>query len=97
MNELEIAEIPYPTGTVRYRYGRYLASDGTRWIRHGEFRSYHEDGALASEGRYEHGSEHGLWRDFHANGQIAAEGQYVNGVEAAGWRYWGEDGGEEVQ
>ncbi len=94
VNDLEIAEIPYPTGVVKHRYSRYLATDGSRWVRHGLFRSYHEDGTLASEGSYEHGLETGLWRDFFPSGQLAAEGYYVAGQEADGWRFWKESGAE---
>ena len=54
MVDLQIAEIPYPSGAVRFRYSRYLATDGSAWVRHGLFCSYHEDGSLASQGSYEH-------------------------------------------
>ena len=59
MPDLIIAEIPYDTGEVRLRYARYLSDDGTRWIRHGLFRSYHLNGNLASEGTYLDGAEEG--------------------------------------
>ncbi|ALM85393.1 toxin-antitoxin system YwqK family antitoxin [Bordetella sp. N] len=93
-NELNIAEIPHENGIVRYRYSRYLSADGKKWIRHGLFRAFHEDGTLASEGTYVDGVEHGLWRDFHANGKPAAEGNYENGQEAAGWKFWNDQGVE---
>jgi len=92
MHDLHLAEIPFPSGAVRFRYSRYLLSDGSAWVRHGLFRAYHENGTLASEGDYMHGKEHGQWRDYHANGQLAAEGQYVDGVEVGVWRYWTEEG-----
>lgn len=92
MNELNIAVIPHPSGVTRYQYSRYLSEDGSKWVRHGLFRAFHENGALASEGNYEHGVENGLWRDFHENGQIAAEGDYFNGVEAGEWKYWDMNG-----
>ncbi len=89
VTDLNVAEIPFENGTVRYRYSRYLADDGQRWIRHGLFRAYATDGTLASEGHYEHGLEHGLWRDYHESGQLAAEGHYDQGREVAEtWRYW---------
>ena len=71
-----------------------MAPDGTRWIRHGLFVTYHENGAVSSEGNYVHGVENGLWRDYHPNGQLAAEGGYVNGQETGVWRFWGEDGSQ---
>jgi antitoxin component YwqK of YwqJK toxin-antitoxin module len=95
MEPLQIAQIPYQSGQVQMRYFRYLAEDGTKWIRHGLFRAYHEDGTLASEGEYDHGKESGLWRDFHPNGQLAAEGHYDNGVEVGPWRYWDAAGNPE--
>lgn len=92
MADLQIAEIPYPSGTIRFRYSRYLAADGSTWIRHGLFRAYHENGSLASEGTYEHGKESGAWRDYHPNGQLAAAGAYASGVESGAWQYWSANG-----
>lgn len=92
MSDLNIAEIPYETGEIHFRYARYLSDDGSRWIRHGLFRAYHLNGNLASEGNYIDGAEHGQWRDYHENGQLAAEGLYENGKEAGQWLFWNEDG-----
>ncbi|WP_426399489.1 toxin-antitoxin system YwqK family antitoxin [Ralstonia sp. R-29] len=96
MADLEIAEIFYESGALRYRYARYLAADGSRWVRHGLFVSYQEDGTVASEGTYEHGVEHGLWKDFHPNGQLAARGNYDHGAEVGDWQYWGTEGQSET-
>ncbi len=95
MLHLEIAEIPYESGGLRFRYARYLAEDGSKWIRHGLFEAYHENGTLASTGTYSHGNEQGLWRDFHDNAQLAAEGHYEGGVEIGTWSYWSPDGHKE--
>jgi antitoxin component YwqK of YwqJK toxin-antitoxin module len=92
MSDLQIAEIPYPSGSVYFRYSRYLSADESRWIRHGFFQAYHENGALASEGHYEHGREHGPWTDFYDNGQLAAEGVYNQGTQSGVWRYWSASG-----
>ncbi|WP_431259359.1 toxin-antitoxin system YwqK family antitoxin [Roseateles chitinivorans] len=94
-SHLDIAEIPHESGSIRYRYSRVMAPDKTRWIRHGLFVAYHEDGAIASEGRYVDGEEDGVWRDFHSNGQRASEGQYRAGREVGLWRFWAPDGSEE--
>src|SRR5262249_54685499 len=94
-NVLDIAEIPYESGAVRFRYSRYMSADGTRWVRHGLFVAYREDGKVASEGQYVDGLEQGTWRDFHENGQLASEGCYVNGKEHGYWRFWAPDGTEE--
>lgn len=90
--DLNLAEILYDTGEVRYRYSRHLAADGKRWIRHGLFRAYHKNGNLASEGHYQQGTEEGLWRDYHENGRIAAEGYYEGGQEVGAWKHWNDRG-----
>ena len=90
--DLNIAEIPYETGEIKFRYSRYLSEDGARWVRHGLFRAYHMNGTLASEGEYIDGLEQGLWRDYHENGQLAAEGYYEKGEEVGEWRFWHPDG-----
>jgi antitoxin component YwqK of YwqJK toxin-antitoxin module len=96
MADLEIAEIYYESGAVKYRYSRYLASDGSRWIRHGLFVAYGENGTVVSEGNYDHGVEHGPWKDFHPNGSIAASGNYDQGNEVGTWTYWNADGQPET-
>lgn len=92
MNDLEIAEIPFASGQIRFRYARYLSSDGSRWIRHGLFVAYHRNGTVASEGQFADGAEQGIWRDFHENGQLAAEGAYEKGQQVGHWRFWDADG-----
>ena len=95
MSDLHIAEIPYESGAIRFRYSRYMSADGSTWIRHGLFRAYHEDGSLASEGNYEHGHEHGRWHDYHPNGQLAASGDFAHGAVIGAWQYWLPDGSHE--
>ena len=88
MSDLDIAEIFYETGALRFRYARFMSEDGTRWIRHGLFRACHPNGTLASEGYYVDGREHGAWRDYHENGRLAAEGCFESGRQVGEWRYW---------
>ncbi len=95
--DLNIVEVPFESGAIRHRFAVILSDDGTRWIRHGLFVAYSEDGIVVSEGNYVRGQEHGLWRDFHPNGRIAAEGRYENGQEDGVWRFWDEHGNEEAQ
>ncbi|TKC80194.1 hypothetical protein FAZ69_29510 [Trinickia terrae] len=96
MADLEIAEVFHESGSLRFRYTRYLVPDGSRWIRHGLFVAYQENGAIASEGTYEHGLEHGPWKDFHPNGQLAALGRYDRGIEIEPWQHWDADGRPEI-
>ena len=93
--DLHIAEIPYESGAVKFRYARVMSPDKTRWIRHGLFVAYHENGKVMSEGQYVDGLEDGQWRDFHPDGQPAAEGHYREGKEVGVWRFWKPDGTEE--
>ncbi|WP_295521724.1 hypothetical protein [uncultured Pseudacidovorax sp.] len=79
--DLNIAEIPHESGAIKFRYARVLAPDRTRWIRHGVFVEYHEDGTVASEGQYVDGKEDGFWRDIPPNGHPAAEGHHRAGQE----------------
>lgn len=81
MADFEIAEILYENGAVKYRYSWYLASDGSRWIRHGLFVAYRENGTVVSEGNYDRGVEHGPWTDSHPGRSIAASGNYDQGNE----------------
>jgi len=90
--ELNIAEILYESGAVRFRYTRILASDGARWIRHGLFVEYSQDGTIVSEGHYLNDKENGPWRDYHLNGKPASEGSYLEGREVGIWRFWNAEG-----
>lgn len=92
MADLNTVKILHESGIIRFHYSRYASADGSRWIRHGLFFAYHENGSLASEGSYEHGKEHGMWRDYHLNGQLAAEGEYMHGKKTGFWRFWSASG-----
>ena len=92
---LHIAEIPYASGAIRFRYARIMSPDGTRWIRHGLFVEYSEAGVIVAEGQYVNGGENGLWREFYPNGSPAAEGEYQSGREIGLWRFWAADGSPE--
>jgi antitoxin component YwqK of YwqJK toxin-antitoxin module len=95
MDELHIAEVPFPSGAVKFRYSRVLSTDGKSWIRHGRFASYHENGQLASEVNYENGLEHGPSVEYYENGQVSSRGQYTQGKESGTWSFWAPDGQRE--
>lgn len=94
--ELNIAEILYDTGELKFRYARVVNEDGSRWIRNGLFCEYHQNGQVISEGIYVNGKEQGLWRDYYPDGKLATEGYYEHGVEVGEWKYW-DDGGVQIQ
>lgn len=89
--ELQLAEVFYTTGEIRFRYSRYKTPTG-EWVRHGLFLAYHPSGIVACMGQYTDGFETGQWSDYHPNGQRSAEGLYVLGQEVGQWRFWSEDG-----
>lgn len=92
---LHIAEITNGAGQIVARYSHYLASDGSRWVRHGPYVAYHANGQVASDVTYEHGLAEGLGRDYYEDKQLAAERQYRSGKEEGTWRFWARDGKEE--
>lgn len=92
--DLNIAEIFYDTGEIKFRYARKKSEDGKFWIREGLFCEYHRNGNVISEGNYVNGKEQGLWHDFYPDGQLAAEGLYAEGEEVGVWKYWNPDGTE---
>lgn len=94
---LYIAEVPYETGEVHFRYSRKISDDGTRWIRDGLFTEYYKNGNVASTGLYDNGFENGHWMDYHENGKIAAEGDFKNGKEFGKWSYYDENGNLEEE
>lgn len=46
VNILNIKEIFYEHGKIKFRYSRYLSADGTKWIRHGLFYASYENGNI---------------------------------------------------
>src|SRR5262245_25011064 len=92
---LLVAEIPYASGAIHFRFTYYLSPDRKRWIRHGQFCELYENGTVASEGLYEDGLQQGPWRDYHENGQVAGEGHFVDGVEDGVWQFWTARGKED--
>jgi antitoxin component YwqK of YwqJK toxin-antitoxin module len=92
---LHIAEIPYETGELRFRFARRRSRDGQAWIREGLFQEFFRNGRLASEGLFKDDREDGHWREFYENGELAAEGDYRDGKEQGRWLYWDEDGNPE--
>ncbi len=84
---MHLAEIPYETGELRFRYTRMLSDDCTRWIRHGLFCGYHRNGTVISEGHYALGCEGVVWRDFDETGAPPTEGHCFDGAETGEWRF----------
>ena len=91
----QVVDLILDSGELAEEFSRYLNEDGTKWVRHGVYQSFHKNKKVSSEGSFIHGKENGIWQDFYDNGQLAAEGKYFEGKEVGLWRYWNESGQEE--
>ncbi len=60
--------------------------------RHGPWRTWHQDGALAEERHYRHGRAHGPFRSDWPSGGVAEEGRYEDGERSDEWRVYDVDG-----
>lgn len=89
---LDVVCYPNGKGGTLCRFSRYFSADGNRWVRHGRFVQYHDNGRVATEGDYQDGLEVDVWQDYHPNGQLAAEGMYGSGKEIGYWWFWNENG-----
>lgn len=92
MADLEITETCHENGSIKYRYSRYFAPDGSRSIRHGLFVAYSDNGTVVSEGTSVHGVEHDPWKEYHPNSRIVASVNYDRGAEISTRIYWNADG-----
>lgn len=92
---LDIAEIPYETGELKFRYSRRMSADSEKWVRDGLFQSFYVNGQISSEGHYRDGHEDGIWSSYHENGQLAWRGVYCDGQEAGDWDFWDINGQSE--
>ena len=52
------------------------------------YRTWHSNGQLSSEGKYENGEKVGVWKGWFSNGQLAVEGEYENREEVGIQRMW---------
>jgi hypothetical protein len=92
LREHQVVELVDSEGRRIALYSRYLAPDGTRWVRHGLYQAFYPSGGLKSEGTYSHGTTDGSWRDLYENGVVAAQGWYEGGEHVGTWRYWNTEG-----
>lgn len=82
-----IREIQYHPNGVKSMEGPL--KDG---LRHGEWKSWYEDGSLWSVGSFVNGLRHGKGIVYHPNGKKFIEGAYIHGERSGKWMWWDEDG-----
>lgn len=64
--------------------------DGNLW---GEFKDYHPNGVLASEGAYdEFGKQTGEWSTYYADSIMESSGRFQRGRKVGQWRYYHDNG-----
>jgi len=71
--------------------------DGEEWVREGEWRAWHENGAEHEIGAYRAGREQGPWQWFYDNGLPMAEGTFDEGRRVGHWRFWYENGSLQME
>ena len=57
-----------------------------------EWKNYHDNGQLSSEGKYINGKLLGEWKFYYENGQLKQEGKYVNGKYEGEWKSYHDNG-----
>ncbi len=79
--DYDTVQTVWPNGHLQEWYTRASFSGNERgFVKHGQYRSWHENGQLAEEGRYEWGAQDGVWIIWAENGQRLAEATYRKGV-----------------
>jgi antitoxin component YwqK of YwqJK toxin-antitoxin module len=88
--------IPSPMQAVEHEWDRslvrYAKADDTQPLRHGEYKLWHTNGALAHTATYNLGEPSGAAQWWYANGQTQVSGQYASGQPAGPWTWWHENG-----
>lgn len=81
----------YASGQLIYEGEQVLDGDG-RWVRHGPWSAYYEDGSPWERGAYADGVEDGRWDWWYENGQPMSAGAFRDGVRVGPWSWWYPDG-----
>ena len=62
------------------------------WQYHGTYYTWHDNGKLHREGRFEDGLLEGTWRTWRDDGSLDYEGAYRDGKPIGTWLYWHANG-----
>jgi antitoxin component YwqK of YwqJK toxin-antitoxin module len=85
--KVAIREIQYFASGAKSMEGSLLDEK-----RHGEWKSWYEDGNLWSEGSFREGRRHGKGIVYHSNGNKFIEGTYLNGQRVGTWLWYDKEG-----
>lgn len=78
--------------------GKYLVASYTTWkdgLRHGDFKKYHPNMQLESEGTYVDGNLHGTVKYYYANGKYMRIERYQYAVKHGYWIFYNDKGVQE--
>ena len=64
---------------IKTEYVHYFVDENN--LKHGEFKSYHENGNLDIHCHYINGKRHGEYKIYHHNGQLLCHCHYNNGKQ----------------
>lgn len=81
----------WPDGTTRAEYEVRVEADG-RELRHGPWKSWHDNGKPHEEGAFADGLAVGEWLVRWPNGKRRAQGEYVAGLREGAWKEHHESG-----
>jgi hypothetical protein len=91
----EIVEA-HPDGSPKFRCEARAGEDGAP-VRHGKATSWHPNGKVESEGRFEDGLASGKWEFRFESGRRKALGSYSRGLRAGTWKFFRDGGGIELE
>lgn len=55
--------------------------DDGKYINHGSFKEFNDDGKLVLEGQFEDGKKNGVWTQYNAKGEKIMERYFDHGIE----------------
>jgi antitoxin component YwqK of YwqJK toxin-antitoxin module len=70
----------YPDGTLEVEYQTFTYDGNERSYKHGYFRTYHPNGLVYCDGRYDFDAKFGCWLFYDTIGNRVREETYVDGV-----------------
>ena len=77
--EIEVVEKTQPNTGKLEEYEIYRDEISNKPIKHGYYKSFHEDGTYMEVGQFEEGQLVGRWVSFDKNGQLRFEANYKSG------------------
>jgi len=85
-NKTEVVTETQPqTGNLIEGYEVYRDEESNKRIKHGDYKSYYENGQIWTQGIYKNGIKNGKWVEYDENGNTLREGNFKDGKEDGKW------------